>query len=92
MKELADREDLEFEKETKNTFISLLMSIQEKRRSLNMESLSHSQYSGRSSNVSHKKRHRRSMINLDSSNLTVSSFFRKVKEIGVNSNKKIFSK
>lgn len=67
--ELALRDELEFDKETKNTFISLLMSIQEKRRLLNCENLSTSQYSNRSSNAV-KKKHRRSMINLDSTKST----------------------
>ena len=31
------RDELEFEKETRNTFISLIMSIQEKRRQLNLD-------------------------------------------------------
>jgi len=75
VQELANRDELEFEKETKNTFISLLMSIQEKRRMLNSESLSTSQYSSIStsshrSNSALKKRYRRSMINLDSSHST----------------------
>lgn len=69
--ELEVSDELEFEKETKNTFISLLMSIQEKRRLLNEERLSISQYSTRSYNSTLKKKHRRSMINLDSNNLTV---------------------
>lgn len=70
VQELASRDELEFEKETKNTFISLLMSIQEKRRHLNAETMSTSQYSTRSANSGLKKRHRRSMINLDSNNST----------------------
>ena len=74
LKELASRDELEFEKETKNTFISLLMSIQEKRRHLNAETMSTSQYSTRSANSGLKKRHRRSMINLDSNNSTVRHF------------------
>lgn len=35
--ELAQREDLEFEKELKNTFISLLLSIQNKRRNYQLD-------------------------------------------------------
>jgi hypothetical protein len=70
VKELDLRDELEFEKETKNTFISLLMSIQEKKRLLNDERLSVSQYSTRSYSTL-KKKHRRSMISLDSNNLTV---------------------
>lgn len=35
--ELAHRDELEYEKETKNTFISLLLSVQNKRRQWNME-------------------------------------------------------
>ncbi len=72
IQELANRDELEFEKETKNTFISLLMNIQEKRRMLNSENLSTYQFnsfsssSSRNSNSTIKKRHRRSMINLDS--------------------------
>lgn len=70
--ELDLREELDFEKETKNTFISLLMSIQEKRRFLNTESMVTSAYSSRGSNALKKKHHRRSMINLDSKTSTVS--------------------
>lgn len=35
--ELALRDELEFEKELKNTFISLVLSIQNKRRHLNID-------------------------------------------------------
>lgn len=70
VEELDLREELDFEKETKNTFISLLMSIQEKRRFLNSETMSSSVYNTRGSNALKKKHHRRSMINLDSKTST----------------------
>lgn len=37
VQELASRDELEYEKELKNTFISLLLSVQNKRRQYHME-------------------------------------------------------
>jgi len=37
VQELAFRDELEYEKEVKNTFISLLLGVQNKRRQFNME-------------------------------------------------------
>jgi hypothetical protein len=73
--ELDVKDELEFEKETKNTFISLLMSIQEKKRILLSENMSTSRHFG--SNISNnlKKKNRRSMSHLDSINSTVRFFF-----------------
>jgi hypothetical protein len=71
------RDELEFERETKNTFISLLMSIHEKRRQLNENCLSISQPSRNS--LSLKKKNRRSLVSLnaDLSSTVRSQFFRK---------------
>jgi hypothetical protein len=60
-KELALRDELEFEKETRNTFITLLSGVQEKRRQLSIESFN----ARLSSTSSLKKKNRKSMNNLN---------------------------
>lgn len=69
VQEFALKDELEFEKETRNTFISLLMSIQEKRRQLNLETLN-----SRSLTSTCKKKNRKSLISLstEASSSTVS--------------------
>ncbi|CAF1030731.1 unnamed protein product [Brachionus calyciflorus] len=64
VQEFALRDELEFEKETRNTFIALLTSIHEKRRQLCLENLTN-----HSTTMLLKKKNRKS-LNLDSSHLT----------------------
>lgn len=85
--ELDVKDELEFEKETKNTFISLLMSIHEKRRFLLSNDFSNCAASHASSsrhlisnisinfNSSNKKKNRRSITSLDYNNTTVRETF-----------------